>query len=322
MMRRAILKISELVRELKPRNIGIAGHVHPDGDCIGSCTSLYLYLKKAHPEITDVALYLEEIKGELKNLPGYGRSVHEEDDRVFDLFITCDVSEIERIGVAKELFGKAVNTICIDHHVTNPGFADTNIVDAEAGSCAEVLCEMYDRQFMDRDIASCLYTGMIHDTGVFQYQNTRPKTLRLAADLLEYGIDFSSIIDRSFNERTFVQSRIMGYTLNKAQLYHSGKTAAVTLSISEMKEYGATLEDLDMIVSQLRFIEGVEAAIFAYEVSDGYWKLSMRSKSVLDVSKACAVFGGGGHVRAAGCNMSGDEKQVLDGALAVIGEML
>ena len=316
------MKISELVRGLKPLSIGIAGHVHADGDCIGSCTSLYLYLRNAHPEITDISLYLEEMKGELRKLPGYDHSVHEDDNRVYDLFILCDVSEYERIGVAKELFSKAANTICIDHHVTNPGFADTNIIDANAGSCAEVLFEMYEPEYMDRDIASCLFAGIIHDTGVFQYQNTRPETLRSAAALMEYGIDFSDIIDRSFNERSFAQSRVFAYALEKTRLYHSGKTAAVCLSAAEMKQYGVSLEDLDLIVPQMRYIAGVEAAVFAYEVEEQRWKISMRSNHYLDVSKTCAVLGGGGHVRAAGCSVSGDEEQVLERVLSVVGEML
>ena len=117
----------------------IAGHVNPDGDCVGSVAAMYLYIRKYFPWI-DVRLYLEQPKDELMFLPGLKDAIFERPKAgKTDLFITCDVSAIDRIGLAEELFGMAEHTLCVDHHVSNPHFAENNLVDAEASSCAEVL---------------------------------------------------------------------------------------------------------------------------------------------------------------------------------------
>ncbi|MDO4621279.1 MAG: DHH family phosphoesterase, partial [Lachnospiraceae bacterium] len=210
------------INELFPEGIhsvGIAGHVNPDGDCVGSCSALYLYIRKNFPEIS-VDLYLEKPKAVLMQIPGASDAKNEaEEDKQYDLFIICDVSSMERIGVAGDLFQKASHTACIDHHVSNTGLAEVNEIAPKASSCAEVLCGLLTDELIDVDIAQALYTGMIHDSGVFQYRNTSPATLRCAAALLEKGFDATAIIEQTFNQRTFVQNRITGFALETAELF-------------------------------------------------------------------------------------------------------
>lgn len=307
---RKMKRLNEFITE-DIKTMVIAGHVNPDGDCVGTTTALYGYVKDNFPWV-DVSLYLERPKEELMFLPGLTEDVFTEPvRRSVDLFVSCDVSTRDRIAAAGELFDLAKRTLCIDHHASNPNFADENIVDGDAGSCAEVLFTLFDEEKITRDIAISLYTGMIHDTGVFQYSNVRPSTLRIAAALIEKGVPFSEIIDKSFNERSLVQNRVLGYVLSKEQVFAGGRIAAGCISLEEMKKYGAEKKDLDAIVANLRLTSGALAAAFVYETEPGTCKVSLRSSSDIDVSKTAALFGGGGHVKAAGCTVTGSPEEVL-----------
>ena len=305
-------KIGEILSE-EIRSIAIAGHINPDGDCIGSCTALYGYLKKACPAAREIDLYLETVPHELCFLKGVDEAKSSvPESKVYDLVIVCDVSSYERIAVAIPLFDLAKKTVSIDHHISNANFAEINHVEPDASSCAEVLTGLFDPDLIDEKIAESLYTGIINDSGVFQYQNTSPDTMRKAAFLMEKGIDFSRIIEDSFNKKTFAQNRVLGYVLMKAELAFGGQCIVSSLTTEEMDRCGVTRQDLDGIVSRMRFTEGVEVAVFAYETDENVFKLSLRSKERVNVSDVAAHFGGGGHVRAAGCTIAGSAGEVLD----------
>lgn len=320
--------ISELLTD-DIRTIGIAGHVNPDGDCVGSTTALRNYIRTNYPQY-EVDLYLEQPKDALLFLDGARdayREIPEGKTEPYDLFIICDVSTENRIGVARTLFEKARRTACIDHHLTNGGFSDIDHIEPDASSTAEVLANLMDDEKIDRSVATSLYTGIIHDTGVFQYSNTSPRTLETAARLIAKGIPFSRIIDDSFNRRTYVQNRVLGYALEKATLALDGRVITCILTEQEMKRFGAVRQDLDSIVAQLRFTEGVEAAVFMYETGDEgdaqpVFKVSFRSNEYLDVAAIASEFGGGGHVRAAGCTVYGDPEESRRKILDAVGPQL
>ena len=294
------------------KTCAIVGHVSPDGDAVGSVTALYGYVRKNFPWI-DVELYIERPKESLMFLPGLADAFFDTpEDSVRDLFVSCDVSSTDRFGVAGNLFPLAKKTFCVDHHISNPLFADINVVDAEASSCAEVLYTLMDPAGIDLDIATSLYTGIVHDTGVFQYNNTRGETLRIAADLLERGVPASRIIDESFNQRTMRQSRILGKVLQESMLYMDGKVIVGRVTLGDMSAFEVTKKDLDGIVSELRLVKGVLAAVFFYETEPSVFKVSLRSNGNLDVSRAAGTFGGGGHIKAAGCTIEGRLPDVRD----------
>ena len=294
------------------KTCAIVGHVSPDGDAVGSVTALYGYVRKNFPWI-DVELYIERPKESLMFLPGLADAFFDTpEDSVRDLFVSCDVSSTDRFGVAGNLFPLAKKTFCVDHHISNPLFADINVVDAEASSCAEVLYTLMDPAGIDLDIATSLYTGIVHDTGVFQYSNTRGETLRIAADLLERGVPASRIIDESFNQRTMRQSRILGKVLQESMLYMDGKVIVGRVTLGDMSAFEVTKKDLDGIVSELRLVKGVLAAVFFYETEPSVFKVSLRSNGNLDVSRAAGTFGGGGHIKAAGCTIEGRLPDVRD----------
>ncbi len=308
--------ISEVLYDV--RTIGIAGHIRPDGDCVGSCMALYLYLKKNYPEIqTDI--YMEAPRPVFQYIEGIDEIRTEaEGEKEYDLFITCDVSSKDRIAVAAEYFEKAKNTVCIDHHVSNRGFAQINHVMGEVSSASEVLYGLMDADKIDQSIAVAIYTGIIHDTGVFQYSSTSPETMRIAGELMKTGFDFSKVIDKSFYEKTYLQNQVMGRVLAESIMLQDGKCIVGYLRRKDMIFYGVDGKDLEGIVSQLRLTKGVEVAIFLYEIRTQVFKVSMRSNGNVDVSKIAVYFGGGGHTRAAGCDLQGSMYDVVNNITAEI----
>lgn len=309
------------IREILTNDVGrvaIAGHVNPDGDCAGSCMALALYIRKNCPGVI-VDVYLEPLRPELRFLKGTDSLIHEmTGEETCDLFILLDVSSRARIGVAGELFDKTARTVCIDHHIGNDSPAGINHIRPTVGSCAEVLAELLDPDGIDAAIAEALYTGIIHDTGVFQYSNTRPETLMLASRLIGYGFDFPHLIYDSFYARTHRQTRILGYCLEKSRLSADGRFLSVSLSLEEMARYGAVRDDIGEVVSQLKLTRDIEMAVFVYETTPGFSKVSLRSSGRLDANKTASLFGGGGHVMAAGCTLPGSSENVLSRILMAL----
>lgn len=304
------------------KTVAIAGHVRPDGDCVGSCMGLYLYLKENHPELS-VDVYLEQ--------PGenfsYIRSFEEiktvyPQGKVYDLFITLDVSDKNRIGVAMEGYETAKKRICIDHHISNRGLGDVNEIRPDASCTCEVLYTLLEENQVSEAVAEAVYTGIVHDTGVFQYSCTSPETMRIAAKLMEKGIPFSDIIDHSFYEKTYVQNQILGRCLMESILIMNGRCIIGVVKKKMMDFYHVEPKDLDGIVQQLRVTKGVEVAIFIYEVKPQEFKVSLRSTGKVNVNEVASYFGGGGHVLAAGCTFHGSVYDVINNLLEVIEKQL
>lgn len=294
------------------KTIAITGHIRPDGDCTGSVSALYQYLKKALPDAR-IEVLLERPAAVFSDLPGYERMNGSFEEQIeFDVLFILDGIR-ERTGFAESYVNKAKKTINIDHHISNPGTGcHVNYVVPTAGSTAELVYEVIGKENLDEQIARSIYIGMIHDTGVFQYSNTSPKTLHIAAELLEYGFDFPKLIDETFYEKTYIQNQILGRALLESILFMDGKCIASMIDKKLMNFYQADSKDFEGIVNQLRIVKGVECAIFMYETGTLEYKVSLRSCGAVDVSKVAAYFGGGGHVRAAGCTMSGTYHDVLN----------
>ena len=304
------------------RTVAIAGHVNPDGDCIGSCMGVYLYLRDNFPDIR-ADVYMEkprEVFCYIEDLDKI-RTEYQESAQ-YDLLILLDISSRDRIGVAGPCFDRAGAVLCLDHHVTNQGHYTWFCNRPDASSASEVAYGFLEEEKISRACAEALYTGIVHDTGVFQYSNTSPETMRIAAVLMEKGIRFSKIIDQSFYQKTYVQNQIMGRTLMESIMLMGGRCIVGLVRLKEMKFYGLNPSDMDGIVSQLRNTIGVEVAIFLYELKPQYFKVSLRSKEIVDVSRIASLFGGGGHVRAAGFNMTGTPYDVINNITPYVEEQL
>lgn len=311
------MKIFEEVKEAS--TIGISGHLRPDGDCIGSSMGLYLYLSKVCPG-ADIQVFLEK-PADIFSCISRIDDIHTDfatDVKQFDVFIALDAAK-DRLGEAEILFDQAKKRINIDHHVSNSGCGDVNYLRPDASSTSELIYEVIDdKSQLDEEIAKALYIGMVHDTGVFQYSNTSPSTLRVAAELISFGFDFPDLIDKTFYEKTYVQNQILGRALLESILFMGGKCIVSMVDKKTMNFYQAKPHDLEGIVSQLRSTRGVECAIFMYQIDNLEYKVSLRSNGKVDVAKVAAFFGGGGHVRAAGVTMQGTFHDIVNNLSAQI----
>lgn len=294
------------------KNVGMAGHIRPDGDCVGSCIGLYTYIKHQYSDI-NVDLYLEPIPEKFQFLK-YADEIKSEyeGDKQYDLFISLDSSDIDRLGDFTPYLNNAKKTLCIDHHISNTEFAEENIVFPKASSTSEVVYTMLEEDKVDYDVACALYLGIIHDSGVFKYSNTSAMTMNIAGKLMKKGIPFTNIIDNTFYTKSYVQNQILGRALLESVLFYNGKCIFSVVKKSEFELYNITGKDLDGIVEQLRITKGVECAIFIYEVGELEYKVSLRSNEIVDVSAIATYFGGGGHIRAAGFNMKGNVYDVIN----------
>lgn len=306
--------LSEILEGKK--TVALGGHIRPDGDCVGSCMGLYLYLKEQYPQLR-IDLYLEKIPDSFHLIQDTEVIRHEIDEgQEYDLFICLDCGDEARLGFSAPLFRGAKQTLCIDHHVSNDAFADINYIVPDASSTSELVYTLLDKEKISRSCAEALYMGIAHDTGVFQYSCTSPETMEAAAGLMRKGINGSEIIDRTFYEKTYIQNQILGKALLESMMILDRRCIVSYVSQKDMRFFEAEPADLEGIVSQLRNTKGAEVAIFLHELGYQTYKVSLRSKSTVDVSKVAKYFGGGGHVRAAGVTMKGTVHDVINNICA------
>ena len=304
------MELLKLVNEAS--SVAIAGHVRPDGDCVGSCLGLYNYLRE-NTKDKQIDVYLESVPAAFSFLKNTECALSEAKMNVsYDLFIALDCGSRDRLGFTEDLFLSAKHTISIDHHISNTMFAEYNHVEGNASSTCEVLCGFFESDSIGKETAECLYLGIVHDTGVFKHSNTSRKTMDIAGSLLEKGVSATQIIDDSFYRKTYMQNQILGRCLLESILLLDGKIIFSCVSQKMMQLYGAVPADLDGIIDQLRVTAGVEVAILVREEGAQNHKVSMRSNGKVDVSKICCLFGGGGHKMAAGCIMNGSVHDVVN----------
>ncbi len=291
--------------------VAILGHVRPDGDCVGSCLATWNYINTWFPAVK-ATVYLEPIPNIFKFLKGADQIQNSwEADICFDLCIVQDCSDTLRLGAFVKYFETAKHTVCIDHHISNGNFAGENYVFPHVSSTSELIFTLIEEEKITREIAECIYTGMVHDTGVFQYNSTTARTMNIAGKLMEKGIDFTKIVDETFYTKTYNQNRILGKALMESRLYLDGKCIAGVVTGKDMEEFDVLPKHLDGIVNQLRVTKDVELALFLYEIESGRYKISMRSNGKLNVADIAVHFGGGGHVMAAGADMEGAADDII-----------
>lgn len=301
--------------------IGICGHVRPDGDCVGSCLGMYNYILNRFGKEADV--YMEEVSPEFLFLNGSDKVIIDYPEAgKYDVFIALDSGDTERLGSGYKYFSAAGYTYCFDHHPTNTGYAKENMVVPSAAATAELLASVFDEEYIDFNTANCLYLGIVHDTGVFKHSNTTRKTMETAGLLIEKGVIPGDIIDKTFYEKTYVQNQILGRCLMESILLMDGKVIVSYVSSEVQKLYGINNSDMGGIIDQLRVTKGVEVAILLKESVKREWKVSLRSNSIVDVSRISVMFAGGGHIRAAGCTMHGSVHDCINSLTKEIGKQL
>lgn len=300
----------DIIKEVKDYdNIAVSGHIKPDGDCIGSCIAMTEYLKKTFPE-KNIKLFLEEADECFMGIDGI-----EDIDSTFeglepDLYILIDATP-DRMGAGEKYYKKAKKTINIDHHISNAeGSGDVNFIDPSASSAAELVFRVIGEEALDLKIATWIYLGIVHDTGIFKFPSTSPETMRIVARLMEEGLNTQHLIDQTYYEKTYTQNIACAKIVENSKLLFDGKVILGSISLREMKENGFTKNDFDGVINQLRITKGTEVAIFMYPMNDVTMKVSLRSKDYVDVSAISQRFGGGGHVRAAGFYHKGTAEEI------------
>lgn len=314
------MKIDTLLNLLpEGEHVYITGHVHPDGDCVGAALGLYDVLKRKH----DVTVILEERPESYQDLSGFRHVMNY--DEFFQMkknilstdytLIVVDSGDLTRIEPIREMFEQAKVTVNIDHHDSNTEFADHNYVDTFASSTCEMVGLMLDldsgnETYLNKELSECLYTGLIYDTGVFRHTNTRGLTHEIAARLVETGIDYNSMINAMYFTRSQKSVQAMNVATGNLSYENDGTIVMTTIHHTELGQYNLQKSDTESIISFLNEIEGPVASLFLLELKPGSFKGSFRSKSYMNVCNVAKVFGGGGHIKAAGCTIEGSGGEV------------
>ena len=292
-------------------------HVSPDGDALGSTLALKMALEKAGKKVT--VMVDDDVPKAFGFLPQIDCFVKPADGEVVeaDLLVVLDASSLDRIGkVAQAVKAKAIANI--DHHISNTQFADYLYLNTEAAATAEILCNLVEKLGItpDKDLATCLYTGIYTDCGSFRYANTTPGTMRAAAKLLEYGARPNEISD-ALGTNTRANIEMLGKVLQTLAFYNDGKISTLEIN-SDLYDKDV---NTDNFISFARYIEGVDVAVLFKAVEPAVTRVSMRSQDT-DVAAIALSFGGGGHVRAAGCTVELPLEQAKAKVLEAIGKAL
>lgn len=295
------MTLDDILLEIKKaETIVILTHESPDGDAVGSSLGLKGILKKIGK---DADIIISEYSRLFDFMPYSSSILTESNIEKYDLAITVDGATLKRIDNAK-YFENANKKIVIDHHGTNTMYGDLNFVDPVAPACAQVLvgmCKYYDIE-IDKEIATCLMTGIITDTGGFRHKGITPETFEFVADMIRKGVDIPYIYNTTLCTKTSANFELSKIATNRLELIENGKIAFTYITNKDEKMVDAKSGDHESIVDIGLSLENVEISIFLRQKDElEQYKVSMRSKKEINVSDICYIFGGGGHPKAAGC---------------------
>mgnify|MGYP000586775019 CR=1 FL=1 len=318
--------LSDIARALRrAENIGLCGHVMPDGDCLGSELALGLALRKMGKKVT--LLSPDPVPQMYNFLPGAGDiQVQLNGQLWFDVFVSVDCSVPDRLGSFKDLLHHADRVVILDHHAGSANFGDFFLNDPHAGATGEIIYDLLRLlpAAMDPEVATCLYVAIITDTGSFRYENTGPGTHRCVADLLDAGIPAVRVNKLLYEEKPLACLQVLGEVLQHLKISACGRVAWSSVPREMLHRFRAADEHADGVIDYLRMIKGVELAVVFREIEPAKYKVSFRSKYYLDVNKLAAYFGGGGHIRASACILEGNlaeiEEHVIQTALSSLEE--
>jgi phosphoesterase RecJ-like protein len=301
-------------------------HVRPDADALGSMLGLALAL--AVPGRRVVASFGDspfEVPAILRFLPGLDRLSPPADvpERP-QVMVTLDAGSIDRLGVLAPRAAAADELIVLDHHASNTSFGTVNLVDPAAAATAVIACELIDRMgiALTADAATCLYAGLVTDTGSFKFSATTPAVHELAARLLSTGVDPARVSRHLYDTAPFGYLGMLARALNRAQLDADacGGLGLVWTTVTRDDRGSLPFDAAESVIEEVRKTAEAEVAVVLKEDDTGTWQVSVRSKSVIDVAKACTGMGGGGHARAAGFSASGRPDAVVSALSALLDE--
>lgn len=283
----------------------IVSHVNPDGDAISSSSAVAWCLKQLGKQA--IIINESELPKRLNYLYRYDSILRYEPqmELAFDAVIAVDCADDSRMGKIAELLNAETPILNIDHHATNNNFGRVNVVHAEAAATVQILFDLFNYMQLNIDIecGTALYTGLITDTGGFRYSNTSPEVMKMASDLLAIGVSGHKLADTLLEKMTIGKLKILQLALSRITFSEDEKIGWVHIDKDDLSNCNAEPEDLEGIVNYVLNVDGIEVAILFKETKTGAYKASLRSAGHVDVAAICQSFGGGGHVRAAGCTL-------------------
>ena len=297
----------------------VSTHISPEGDALGSAVALALGLRAAGKQAEVVIR--DRVPPYLDFLPVQGVvTQHPALPRRYDVLAVVDCGDLERTGLFTVAPPPVTLVVNIDHHLTNRGFGGLNWIVPDATASGQMVYELI-RAWgvpLSRDIALCLYTTLITETGSFRYSNTTPSTFRMAADLLDCGVDGAKVARALYDRNSPGRLRLLGEVLRGMERHPGGKIAWVTLTQDLFKTTGTSPEDTEDMVNYPRSLNGVEVAVLFRELNPTQYKISLRSQGRVNVAAVAEGFGGGGHRNAAGCAVQGDLASVRARVLGAV----
>ncbi len=288
----------------------VCGHIRPDGDCIGSALAMRRICEKLGKK-ADAVCDAEDKPEQYAFLPDYDKFCVSRFEK-YDLFIAVDCATEKRLGAYRSKLLKAKNSIYIDHHPSAERYANINYIDPSASSTCAIIYEIFDAAgLIDKETATMLYTGLSTDTGHFMHSNTDAKVFGIAQGLCKYGIDVGDINHSVYCNRSPQKIKLMSRVLDGIRFYEDGKISVMTITLDDLSASGCGADDTEGLIDFAKSVSGVEIAVSVCEQPNATFRVSYRSVRA-DVSKAAAVFGGGGHKLAAGCIISGNRYDVIE----------
>ena len=298
------MTLDNILEEInKAENIVILTHENPDGDAVGSSLAMYHALKTYGK---NAQVIIPEYSRTFEFLPGANEIKKEGSIEEYDLAISLDCASMKMLNGFAKYFENAKSKVVIDHHGTNSMYGDFNFVNPDAPACAQILIVIlnYFNMEITKDIGTCILAGIITDTGGFKYSGVTAETFEFVAWLLNKGVNVSSVYRKVLQIRSKGNFELHRIASNRLEFLENGKIAFTYITLEDEEKVNAETGDHEGIVDIGRDVEGVEVSIFVRETKNKGLKISLRSSEYVNVSDIALLFGGGGHPRAAGCNMN------------------
>ena len=293
------------------RNVLITTHVSPDGDAIGSLLAMNLALQGKQKQVT---LYNESpIPAVYRFLPGVHSVIGKLNSAApFDTAVVLDCGDLTRVGEAAYIIDQIPEVINIDHHITNTRFGTCQLIDIQACACTEILYQLFERMCVPftRELATCIYTGILTDTGSFRFSNTSRTTFQICENMVACGVDPFQVAQHVYGTYSLGRIKLLNLALDSIEISENGKVSLMALTRAMLNETGTQPEDTDGMINYARRIQDVKIAVLIQEQMNGSglcaagqrcpYHVSLRSDGSVDVAAIAAIFGGGGHQSAAG----------------------
>lgn len=311
-------KVAELIK--KSKKAVILPHINADGDAIGSSMAMREILLSLG---ISSEIYTDEPVEERLGFISDGIKVYDGKICDFDLCIVLDCGDADRLGNRGEIMEKANRVVCLDHHRTNKGFGDASVILPDASATGEIMFDLCNELgvIMTPVIARYIYAAILSDTGGFAYSNTTVKTFAIASELVKYNINHAEIARLMFDTVDINSELIKAELTKEIRSYCDGKIRTVCATREICKKFNVDVEEIEGLVDIPRRIRGTEIAV-AIKEHDDHVRVSLRSNEYADVSKVATRFGGGGHMKAAGCTIYKSANEALDDIVKVCEEAL